>query len=81
MPGRHVSSAHTVWYDFHAKGMRMVRSNVKTYRYKIGKNHYIVINIRQQAAAKANVGNVLASNAANVQIFSKQRGNGIKRRR
>ena len=53
--------------------MTMTRSSVKTYRYRIGKNQFIVINIHQQAAAKANIGNVLASNAVNVQILKKSR--------
>jgi hypothetical protein len=51
----------------------MTRSNIKTYRYRIGKNQYIVINIQQTAAATADIGNVLASNAVNVQIIKKRR--------
>ncbi|MEW9700513.1 hypothetical protein [Paenibacillus sp. SI8] len=51
----------------------MVRSDVKTFRYRLGKDHVIVINIYQTATAKAKLGNVLASNAANVQILKKNK--------
>jgi len=51
----------------------MLRSNVKAYKLKVGKNQYLVINIYQTASAKALSGNVLASNAANVQIFKKHK--------
>ncbi|MDQ0060105.1 hypothetical protein [Paenibacillus harenae] len=47
----------------------MLRSNVKTYKYRVGKNQYIIINIQQLASASAQDGNVLASNALNVKIF------------
>lgn len=47
----------------------MKRTYIKSYRYKIGKNHYIVLQIHQMAAATADSGNVLASNAVNVKIF------------
>ncbi|WP_336785228.1 hypothetical protein [Paenibacillus sp. MMO-177] len=49
----------------------MNHQNVKSYRYRIGRNHYIVINIYQKASAKAEAGNVLASNAVNVQIMKR----------
>ncbi len=55
----------------------MLRTHVKTYRQRIGKNHYIIINIFQSAEAKAESGNVLASNAVNVQIC-KSRKKGVK---
>lgn len=55
----------------------MQRNHVKTYRYRVGKNHFIVINITQRATAEAAQGNVLASNAVNVQI-SKERHNNSK---
>ncbi len=51
----------------------MVRSNVKTVKYRVGKNNYLIINIYQSSEAKADNGNVLASNAATVQIFRKNR--------
>ncbi|WP_197035495.1 hypothetical protein [Paenibacillus sp. UNC451MF] len=51
----------------------MLRTHVKTYRKRIGKNQYIVINISQSAEARAESGNVLASNAVNVQIYKKRR--------
>ncbi|CAM4106332.1 hypothetical protein L1N85_11980 [Paenibacillus alkaliterrae] len=49
----------------------MVRSNVKTLKYRVGKNKYLVINIYQSSEASTLQGNVLASNAATVQIFKK----------
>ncbi|MBE1443688.1 hypothetical protein [Paenibacillus sp. OAS669] len=51
----------------------MLRTHVKTYRQRIGKNHYIIINIFQSAEAKAESGNVLASNAVNVQIYKSRK--------
>ncbi|MBW7459331.1 hypothetical protein ACFOLF_02840 [Paenibacillus sepulcri] len=51
----------------------MIRSRVKTYRYRTGKNQYIVINIFQTASAESTIGNALASNAVNVQILKKNR--------
>lgn len=51
----------------------MLKSNVKTYRYRIGKKNVIVIKIYQTAKATAKQGNVLASNALNIQIFKKQK--------
>ncbi|WP_435166321.1 hypothetical protein [Paenibacillus glycanilyticus] len=47
----------------------MIHQNVKSYRYRVGRNNYIVINIYQTAKASAEAGNVLASNAVNVQIM------------
>ncbi len=49
----------------------MVRSNVKTFKYRVGKNKYLIINIFQSSEASAQHGNVLASNAATVQIFKR----------
>lgn len=49
----------------------MVQSRVKTYKYRIGKNNFIVIKIYQSTHAKALSGNVLASNAVNVKIFER----------
>ncbi|WP_179283103.1 MULTISPECIES: hypothetical protein [Paenibacillus] len=51
----------------------MHRSNVKSYRYRVGKNQFIVIKVRQVAKGYAVTGNVLASNAVNVSI-KKHRG-------
>lgn len=50
----------------------MVRSSVKTIKYRVGKNKYLIINIYQSSEASAQQGNVLASNAATVQIFKNQ---------
>ncbi|WP_164515097.1 hypothetical protein [Paenibacillus lentus] len=50
----------------------MIRTNVKTYRRKVGKNRYLIIQIIQSAQAKAHLGNALASNAINVKIFKKR---------
>lgn len=47
----------------------MLKTKVKTYKYQVGKNHFIVIKISQSAHASASNGNVLASNALNVKIF------------
>lgn len=58
----------------------MVDQKVKTYRYRVGRNNYIVIHIYQTASATAEAGNVLASNAVNVQIM-KQLAKQKKRRR
>ncbi|MFX3636777.1 MAG: hypothetical protein ACE3L7_02095 [Candidatus Pristimantibacillus sp.] len=50
----------------------MIESKVKTYKYRVGRNNFIVINIFQTATATAEQGNVLASNAVNVQILKKK---------
>ncbi|MFB5676636.1 hypothetical protein ACE3NQ_16270 [Paenibacillus terreus] len=52
----------------------MLKSDVKTYTYKVGKNNYIVINIFQSATAHADNGNVLASNAVNLKIYKNAKG-------
>ena len=54
----------------------MNHTRIKSYRYRIGKNQYIVIQIYQRADAHSAQGNALASNALSIQI-SKQ----AKRRR
>lgn len=46
----------------------MVHSCIKSYKYKIGKNQYLVIKITQSAHAETHLGNALASNAVNVKI-------------
>ncbi|MEK3724274.1 hypothetical protein [Paenibacillus sp. FSL H8-0034] len=51
----------------------MNRSEVKSYRYRVGKNHFLVIHIHQTATASSVQGNVLASNAVNVHISKKQK--------
>jgi len=51
----------------------MLRSKVKTYQYRMGKKHVIVIHIHQSAQASAKVGNALASNALNIQIYKKRK--------
>ncbi|WP_213620604.1 hypothetical protein [Paenibacillus sp. J22TS3] len=56
----------------------MLKTKVTTYKYKIGKNRYIVINISQAARASADSGNVLASNALNVKIFEGKGDNKTK---
>ncbi|WP_406881802.1 hypothetical protein [Paenibacillus amylolyticus] len=53
---------------------------MKSYRYRFGKKQYIVIQIHQTAKGYADSGNVLASNAVNVQIM-KQKGRRSSRRR
>mgnify|MGYP001164408663 CR=1 FL=1 len=51
----------------------MERNLVKTKKYRIGKNTYIVIKIFQKATAKTDEGNALATNQANVKIYKKKR--------
>ncbi|AHD04942.1 hypothetical protein ABNB59_10965 [Paenibacillus larvae] len=51
----------------------MTRTNVKTFKHRIGKNRFIVIQIFQSANAKTIHGNALASNALNVKVFSKRK--------
>jgi hypothetical protein len=51
----------------------MLHTKVKSYKYKVGRNHYIVLKIFQSSAAKADHGNVLASNAVNVKIFKNEK--------
>jgi len=48
-------------------------TRVKSYRYRVGRNHYLVIRIFQKADAHSVHGNALASNALNIKI-SKRRG-------
>lgn len=62
------------------KEKAMNRSNVKSYRYRVGKNHYLVIKINQIAKGYADVGNVLASNAVNVQIMKQNSKRGSRKR-
>lgn len=52
----------------------MNRMLVKTYKYKAGKNQYIVIQIFQKAVWSVGHGNALASNAVNVKIFKNVKG-------
>lgn len=49
----------------------MIKTQVKTYKHRVGKNNYVVIKIIQSVTARAEQGNVLASNAINVKIFKK----------
>jgi hypothetical protein len=51
----------------------MIRTSVKTFQHKVGKNRFIVVKIFQTSTAKASGGNALASNAANVRIFKKHK--------
>ncbi|WP_164553379.1 hypothetical protein [Brevibacillus marinus] len=51
----------------------MERNLVKTKKYRIGKNTYIVIKIFQKATAKTDEGNAIATNQANVKIYKKKR--------
>jgi hypothetical protein len=51
----------------------MTRTHVKSYRYRVGKNQIIVVKIYQTIKASAEHGNVLASNAANVQIIKRRK--------
>jgi hypothetical protein len=81
LPGRRLSYEHTVWYDFRVKGMRMVRSNVKTCRYKIGEVEKGRIKFKAIQSATASVnqgGNNFAINAnelGNVRVRAgQQRG-------
>jgi hypothetical protein len=50
--------------------MQMLHTKVKTYKYRVGPNHFVVVQIFQSATAHAQEGNVLASNAVNVKIFA-----------
>ncbi|NIK79635.1 hypothetical protein FHS15_004796 [Paenibacillus castaneae] len=49
----------------------MIRSKIQTLRYRVGKNSYLIILIHQSAAASAQQGNVLASNAVNILMHKK----------
>ncbi len=49
----------------------MNRTVVRTFKHKIGKNQFVVIQIFQKAVSTVSNGNALASNAANVKIFKK----------
>ncbi|MNZ85769.1 hypothetical protein D3C78_1045730 [compost metagenome] len=51
----------------------MIRSKVKTLKFRIGKKKFLLIKIFQSAVAKAKHGNVLASNAATVKIVKKSK--------
>ncbi|TBL70411.1 hypothetical protein [Paenibacillus thalictri] len=50
----------------------MIKSNVKSYKYRVGKNTYLVIHIFQTANAQTDSGNVIASNAANIKIMKQE---------
>ncbi|TVY07587.1 hypothetical protein [Paenibacillus cremeus] len=70
-----VFAPHVSYREHEAEGGPvMVRSHVKTYKYRVGKKSIIVIHIHQKATAAAEQGNVLASNAVNVQIVHKHKG-------
>ncbi|WP_197081181.1 hypothetical protein [Gordoniibacillus kamchatkensis] len=49
----------------------MIHTRVKSYKYRVGKNHYLVLQIFQSAVAHTRQGNALASNAVNVKIAKK----------
>jgi hypothetical protein len=51
----------------------MVRTRMKTFRRRVGKNHFLVIQIFQSAAAAAREGNAIANNALSVKIFKQRR--------
>ncbi len=55
-------------------GSIVTRTRVKSYRHRIGKNHYLVIQIFQLADARADSGNALASNALNIKISKQRKG-------
>ena len=76
MPRRLDRDPHTIPYPRRARRLNVNHTRIKSYRYRIGKNQYIVIQIYQRADAHSVQGNALASNALNIQI-SKQ----SKRRR
>jgi len=44
------------------------RTRIKTFRHRLGRNHYLVIQIFQSATAAAESGNALASNALSIRI-------------
>lgn len=53
----------------------MNHTRIRTFRHRIGKNHYLIIQIFQSANAHVQSGNALASNALNIKIFkSRARG-------
>lgn len=52
----------------------MNRTRVKTFRHRIGKNRILVIKIFQNADARSNHGNALASNALNIKILKQLKG-------
>ncbi|WP_167747194.1 hypothetical protein [Cohnella luojiensis] len=54
----------------------MTRTRVKSFRRRIGKNHYLVIQIYQLANAHADSGNALASNALNIKFTKQRKGKG-----
>ncbi|MFE6798186.1 hypothetical protein [Paenibacillus chitinolyticus] len=51
----------------------MVHTKTKSYSFKVGKNQFLVIKIFQTAVSKTRNGNALASNAANVKVFKKDK--------
>ncbi|MBO8164433.1 MAG: hypothetical protein H0Z34_12035 [Brevibacillus sp.] len=56
----------------------MDRNLVKTKKYKVGKNTFIVIKIFQRSVAKTEEGNALATNQANVKIFKHKMKRDVK---
>ncbi|MFK7695648.1 hypothetical protein [Paenibacillus sp. HJGM_3] len=58
----------------------MNRTHFKTFRFRIGKNKFLVIKIQQSATAKTESGNALASNALNVKILKEVLRNRRRRR-
>lgn len=70
LPRQNLCSEHTDNYIVKGGGS-LIRNRVRTYKYRIGKNNFIIIKIYQSAVAKARMGNALASNAVNVKIFEK----------
>jgi hypothetical protein len=51
----------------------MIRSKVKTYTQRIGKNRFLIVKVFQAAAAKTGNGNALATNALNIKISKRKR--------
>lgn len=51
----------------------MTKTSIRKFKYRVGKNRYLIIKIVQSTVARTDQGNALASNAVNVSIF-KQKG-------
>ncbi|MCC3379181.1 hypothetical protein ACFQY3_16960 [Paenibacillus farraposensis] len=51
----------------------MIKTRVKTFKHRVGKNKFLVVKIFQAANARTRNGNALATNALNIKISKRKK--------
>ncbi|MEC0181542.1 hypothetical protein P4H61_08520 [Paenibacillus peoriae] len=51
----------------------MIKTRVKTFKHRVGKNKFLVVKIFQAADARTKNGNALATNALNIKISKRRK--------